>query len=92
MKNKIYPHDLIIARNKGNAWYIGGISAERYPKEKMLSFNYLPVNVKYKLTLIADGEHDKNLVTQYMVVDKSSIVKVRLLGRGGFVATLKPIQ
>ena len=88
-----YPgKDLVIARNKGNAWYIGGISAERYPKEKTLSFNYLPVNVKYKLTLIADGEHDKNLVTQYMVVDKSSIVKVRLLGRGGFVASLKPIQ
>jgi len=88
-----YPgKDLVIARNKGNAWYIGGISAERYPKEKTLSFNYLPANVKYKLTLIADGEHDKKLVTQYMTVDKSSIVKVRLLGRGGFVASLKPIQ
>ena len=88
-----YPgKDLVIARNKGNAWYIGGISAERFPKEKTLSFNYLPANVKYKLTLIADGEHDKKLVTQYMTVDKSSIVKVRLLGRGGFVASLKPIQ
>ena len=88
-----YPgKDLVIARNKGNAWYIGGISAERFPKEKTLSLNYLPANVKYTLTLIADGEHDKKLVTQYMVVDKSSIVKVRLLGRGGFVASLKPIQ
>jgi len=88
-----YPgKDLIIARNKGNAWYIGGISAERYPKEKTLTFNYLPEKVKYKLTLIADGEHDKKLVTQYLVVDKSSTVKVRLLGRGGFVASLKPIQ
>jgi alpha-glucosidase len=88
-----YPgKDLIIARNKGNAWYIGGISAERYPKEKTLTFNYLPENVKYKLTLIADGEHDKKLVTQYIVVDKSSTVKVRLLGRGGFVASIKPIQ
>ena len=88
-----YPgKDLVIARNKGNAWYIGGISAERFPKEKTLSLNYLPANVKYTLTLIADGEHDKKLVTQYMTVDKSSIVKVRLLGRGGFVASLKPIQ
>jgi len=88
-----YPgKDLIIARNKGNAWYIGGISGERYPKEKTLTFNYLQVNVNYKLILIADGEQDKKLVTQYMVVDKSSIVKVRLLGRGGFVASLKPIQ
>jgi len=88
-----YPgKDLIIAREKGNAWYIGGISGERYPKEKTLTFNYLQVNVNYKLILIADGEQDKKLVTQYMVVDKSSIVKVRLLGRGGFVASLKPIQ
>ena len=88
-----YPgKDLIIARNKGNAWYIGGISAGKYPEEKTLTFNYLPENVKYRLILIADGEHDKKLVTQYMVVDKLSTVKVRLLGRGGFAASLKPIQ
>jgi len=87
-----YPgKDVIIARSKGNAWYIGGISAERFPKNKTLSFNFLPENVKYKLTLISDGEHDKKLVTEYMVVEKSSVVKVRLLGRGGFVACLKPI-
>ena len=84
--------DIVIARQKGNEWYIGGISAERYPKEKTLTFNFLPENTNYKLTLIADGEHDKKLVTHYMVVDKSSTVKVRLLGRGGFAAALKPIQ
>ena len=88
-----YPgKDLIIARNKGNAWYIGGISAERYPKEKTLTFNYLPENAKYQLTLISDGEHDKKFVTQYQVVDKTSTVKVKLLGRGGFVASIKPIK
>ena len=88
-----YPgKDLIIARNKSDVWYIGGISAEKSPKIKTLTFNYLPESVKYKLTLIADGEHDKKLVIQYMVVDKLSTVKVRLLGRGGFVASLKPIN
>lgn len=88
-----YPgKDLIIARNKGDIWYLGGISAEKNVKNKTLTFNYLPESVKYKLTLIADGEHDKKLVSQYMVVDKSSTVKVRLLGRGGFVASLKPIH
>jgi len=88
-----YPgKELIIARNKGNNWYVGCISGEKQPKNKTLTFGYLPEYVKYKLTLIADGEHDKKLETQYMVVDKSSTVKVRILGRGGFVATLKPIQ
>jgi hypothetical protein len=88
-----YPgKDLIIARNKGKEWYIGGISAEKFPKNKTITFSFLPENVKYKLTLISDGEHDKKLTTQYMVVEKSSSVKVKLLGRGGFVASLKPIQ
>jgi alpha-glucosidase len=88
-----YPgKDLIIARNKGNAWYIGGISAEKYPKEETLTFNYLPDNITYKMTLIADGEHDKKLVTQYILVNKSSTVKIKVLGRGGFAASLKPIQ
>lgn len=88
-----YPgKDLTIARNKGNAWYIGGISAERNSKVKTLTFNFLPENVNYKLTLIADGEHDKKLETRYMVVNKTSTVKVRLLGRGGFAASLKPIE
>lgn len=88
-----YPgKDLTIARNKGNTWYIGGISAERNPKVKTLTFNFLPENVNCKLTLIADGEHDKKLETRYMVVNKTSTVKVRLLGRGGFAASLKPIE
>ena len=88
-----YPgKDLTIARNKGNVWYIGGISAERNPKVKTLTFNFLPENVNYKLTLMADGEHDKKLETRYVVVSKTSTVKVRLLGRGGFAASLKPIQ
>jgi len=87
-----YPgKDLIIARKKGNEWFIGGIGAERYPKEKTLTFNFLQVNMKYKLTLISDGVHDKELVTRYLVVDKSSSVKIKLLGRGGFVASMKPV-
>jgi alpha-glucosidase len=88
-----YPgKDLIMARRKGEDWYIGGISAERSPKNKTLTFNYLPVGVKFKLTLIADGEHDKKLIAKYLVVDRSSSIPVRMLGRGGFVASLKPVK
>jgi len=48
--------------------------------------------MKYKLTLIADGKFDTKFSTQYMVVDKNSSVNVRLLRRGGFAASLIPIQ
>jgi hypothetical protein len=86
-----YPgKDVIIARNKGNDWYIAGINGEIREKKKSLKFDFLPDNVKYKLTLIADGAHDKDFLTQYMVVDRSSTVDVKLLRRGGFVAVLVP--
>jgi hypothetical protein len=88
-----YPgRDIIIARQKGNQWYISGISSERFERTKTLKFNFLPEGKKYKLTLISDGKHDKDLATQYLVVDKSSTFDVKLLRRGGFVVSLKPIQ
>ena len=84
--------DIIIARQKGNLWYLGGISSERFERTKTLKFDFLPEGKKYKLTLITDGKHDKDLATQYFVVDKSSTVDTKLLRRGGFAASLKPVQ
>ena len=52
----------------------------------------LTEDIKYKLTLISDGEHDKAFMTQYLMVDNTSSIDVKLLRRGGFVASLKPIQ
>jgi alpha-glucosidase len=88
-----YPgRDLIIARVKGKNWYIGGINAETREKRKTISFSFLPEGTKYKLTLITDGSHDKTFNTQYLVVDKSSSVELKMLRRGGFAASLKPIN
>lgn len=88
-----YPgKDIVIARRKGDAWYMGGINAEIKEKTKALKFNFLTEGKKYKLTLIADGEHDKSFNTKYLVVDKSSVVDVKMLRRGGFAASLKPLM
>jgi alpha-glucosidase len=88
-----YPgRDIIIARRKGESWYIGGLSGERFERTKTVKFEFLPEGIKYKMTLIADGKHDKEFTTQYMVVDKSSSVDVKLLRRGGFAAKLSRIQ
>ncbi len=57
-----YPgKDITIARRKGATWYIGGINGEIKEKTKTLNFDFLPEGLKYKLTLISDGEHDKVL-------------------------------
>jgi alpha-glucosidase len=88
-----YPgRNVILARRKGEMWYIGGISAERRERTKTISFDFLPEGIKYKLTLITDGKHDKDITTKYLVVEKSGTVDVILLRRGGFAANLKPIQ
>jgi hypothetical protein len=83
---------VIIARRKGNDWYIGGINAERREKTKTIKFDFLPDGVKYKLILITDGKHDKDFSTEYIVADKSGSVDVKLLRRGGFAASLIPLQ
>ena len=88
-----YPgRDIVIARRKGDLWYIGAISSERFERTKTINFSFLPEGKKYKMTLISDGKHDKELNTQYIVVDKSSTFSVRLLRRGGFAAKLKPLH
>ncbi len=89
-----YPaREVTIARRKGNAWYIGGINAEsRREKRKTIKLDFLPDGVKYRMTLIADGKHDKAFSVQYLSIDKSGSIDVTMLRRGGFVASLIPIQ
>ena len=60
--------DVMIARHKGTAWYIGGISATMRERRKTIKFDFMHDGVKYKLTLISDGKHDKKFATQYLVV------------------------
>jgi len=88
-----YPgKDVIIARLKGESWYIAGINAENKEKQKDISLDFLPEGLKYKLTLIEDGTHDKALFTRYIVVDNTGSVDVKVLRRGGFAGVLTPMH
>jgi len=88
-----YPgKDVTLARRKGDNWYVAGINAEIKEKTLKIPLSFLSEDINYKLTLIADGNHDKAFSIKYMVVNKSSSVEVRMLRRGGFVASLKPLQ
>ena len=81
---------MLIARNKDEMLYLGGLNSESVEKTQTVSFDFLPEGKKYRLTLIADGNHDKDFSTLYKVVDKNSEIKVRVLRRGGFVISLEP--
>jgi hypothetical protein len=88
-----YPgRDVVLARRKGNAWYIGGLNAELVEKTESLALGFLTQGTRYRLTLIADGEHDKDFAVRYLVVDNSCSVTVKMLRRGGFAASVTPLQ
>nr|WP_315256861.1 glycoside hydrolase family 97 catalytic domain-containing protein [uncultured Flavobacterium sp.] len=82
----------VIARKKNNNWFIGGINSGNKEKLQHLKFDFLPEGKKYKLTLIADGAHDKAFSTKYLVVDKTSTLDVKMLNLGGFTASIVLIK
>lgn len=84
--------DVVLARNKNGNWYVGALNSENREKNKKVKFDFLEGNTRYKLTLIADGKHDKEFSTYYSVVDKNTEIDVKMLRRGGFVISLKPIN
>ncbi len=87
-----YPgREVVMARRKGQGWWLGAINGTLREKTEKLGFSFLPAGIKYKLTLIADGEHDKALATSYQVVDSASEIEVKMLRRGGFAARLTPM-
>ncbi len=88
-----YPGEFtVMARQKGANWYIGGISGIQKEKTQKLNFSFLSENVKYKLTLISDGIHDKTFSVKHMVVYNTSTIDVKMLRRGGFAAELTPLN
>jgi alpha-glucosidase len=82
----------VIARKKADNWFVGGINSGKKEKMQHLKFDFLPEGKKYKLTLIADGIHDKAFSTQYLVVDKTTAIEVKMLNLGGFVASIQIIK
>lgn len=88
-----YPgKELVLARQKGNRWFVAGINAENIEKNSTCSLEFLPPNVRYKLTLLADGGHDKDFSIRYDVVDCHSTIQIKMLRRGGFAALLETMD
>ena len=88
-----YPgQGITMARRKGEIWYLADINGEEKVKDQILSFDFLPEDQKYRLSLYADGDYDKEFSTSYQVVENKSSVNVKLLRRGGFAGYLSPIE
>lgn len=82
-----YPSDhAVVARRKGNTWFIGGINGRN--QEKEVSFT-LPASCWGKtFTLIKDGK-DMNTFDEAQVLSQDGKISVTMVGNGGFAAMIK---
>lgn len=84
-----YPGEkVVIARRKGDLWYIGGINGTDEAKTLAVTFGFLK-NQTAQLVLIQDGADDKSFATRTGPVRKGQTIKLPCLPRGGFVGTLR---
>ena len=81
-----YPgDDVVIARRKGDSWYVGGINGEDKKKDMEIDFSFLDPDVEYNAVIISDGKDNKSFSTTVKLISNISKEYVRVLPIGGFV-------
>lgn len=87
-----YPGEkIIIARKKGNRWYLGGLNGKDELKTLKINFEFLDKGI-FELKIIKDGKDDKSFDTEVMQVQKGDSLDVKCLSKGGFVAILEKLD
>ncbi len=77
----------VIARRKGDNWWIGGINGEN--KEKEISFSLPFLKENYSLELISDGENDESFNHEIRDWNAGEEMNLKMLPNGGFAAKLE---
>ncbi len=86
---------VVIARRKGNSWYVGGITDEE-PRNMNIPLNFLDPDTNYRVELYCDADN-ADYETNPMAVNIETVkqtqadhMKVHLIKSGGFAARLVP--
>lgn len=81
--------EMVIARRKGNDWYVGGINGEDQEKQMTIPLDFL--NGSYQSVLITDDNTPRSWQSEQND-DISGQTSVTLLPYGGFVMHLSPVN
>lgn len=79
---------VIIARRKGNQWYLGGLNGRDKAQTLTVKFDF-PDKRNYTFQLIKDGENKESFSSETIKIKKGDILKIECLPRGGFVGVLE---
>jgi hypothetical protein len=84
-----YPgKDMVIASRKNKDWFIAGINSEKDSKEIAIELPFI-ANGQFEMDLITDGMDITKFSSQQLNFKAGDKFNVKVLGNGGFVATLK---
>ena len=83
--------EVVMARRKGDVWYIAGINGTDEPRVIGVPLETLGLEKGRKVTWFKDGSDGKSFVTEESVSlpENGKVVQVTCLPRGGFVAVVK---
>jgi hypothetical protein len=80
---------VVLARRKGERWYVGGIGGDAAARDLRLDLSFLSEG-SFSASVIADGPDDDSFAETTTGVNRSDALAVSMRARGGFVATLAP--
>ncbi len=80
---------VVLARRKGDSWYIGGINGTSENREIQIETDFLKSGKDYEMTLITDGDQPETFHTETRNMMKDQAFQVSLKAHGGFTAQLK---
>jgi hypothetical protein len=78
---------VVLARRKGQRWYLGGIGGDTTARELQLNLSFLGEG-NFSAAIIADGPNDDSFAQSTRAVHAGIRLPVSMRPRGGFVATL----
>lgn len=81
-----YPGKLaVVARKKGNNWYVAGINGENQKKDIKIDLSPLDKNEGF---IIKDGDNNRSFVKEEISLSDNKIITLNLLENGGFLMKL----
>ena len=81
---------VILARRKGEAWYLGGIHASDTSSDYVVDLDFLTDGTTYDAAWIEQGETPASLTERNTTVTPDDSLTVELSPDGGFVVVLTP--
>jgi hypothetical protein len=82
--------ETVLARRKGNKWYIAGASGVNAQTTISLQLPFL--DKRYKAQVFSDGRTSKEINSWETSVEKNGSLSITVLPKGGFVVVLSPEQ